>query len=328
MVRTPQADPRPTGSLEGPDSLSRASAALLVHRARKRYGALQALDGVDLTLHPGQWIGLIGPNGAGKTTLMRSISGLQRLDSGRIALFGVPVEGRGSAGAGLGLVPQELALYPMLTARENLDVFGRLHGVGGETLQRRIDWALDWTGLGSRAEMQVHKFSEGMKRRLNIACGVLHEPRVVLLDEPTVGVDPQGRQRIWQMLDGLRSEGASLLQSSHQLDEIESRCDRMLILDRGQVRAEGTLAELAAHTILGDRRVTISLSHAPAGLTPESPFHLDGHVLHGTLHDVAAELPAVLERIRRAGAEIEGLRVEAPSLEQVFTELTGRELRE
>ncbi len=298
-----------------------------VQRARKRYGDLQALDGVDLTLHPGEWIGLIGPNGAGKTTLMRSISGLQSLDAGVIALFGTRVEGRGSAGAGLGLVPQELALYPMLTATENLDVFGRLHGVQPPQLAERIAWALDWTGLASRASMPVRQFSEGMKRRLNIACGVLHQPRVVLLDEPTVGVDPQGRQRIWTMLDGLREQGASLLQSSHQLDEIESRCDRMLILDRGQVRAEGTLAELAAHTILGERRVTITLSHAPAAL-PLDDFALEGNVLRGTLHDVAAELPTVLERVRVSGAEIEGLRVEAPSLEEVFTELTGRELRE
>src|SRR5262249_49085576 len=152
----------------------------------------------------GEWLALLGPNGAGKTTIIRAIAGRVRLDAGDITLLGQPLNANDKpaqlARQSLGVIPQELALYPLLTARENMRAFGELQGVRGPTLKQRIDWALEWTGLADRADEVTKTFSGGMKRRLNIACGVLHKPQVVLLDEPSVGVDPQSRQRIWEML--------------------------------------------------------------------------------------------------------------------------------
>ena len=302
--------------------------ALQVNDARRRFGAVEALRGVSLGLAPGEWVALLGPNGAGKTTLVRAIAGRVRLDGGAIALFGqpLPVGARGGRAA-LGVVPQEIALYPLLTARENLQVFGRLQGVRGRTLAERMDWALQWTGLADRARAPVRTFSGGMKRRLNLACAVLHAPRVLLLDEPTVGVDPQSRARIHDMLETLRQEGTALLLTTHQLEEAEARCDRIVIVDHGRVIADGTLAELVARTVGARRRVTLAVDHPPqapiAGLSNGS-----GAVLHGELDDVARELPGLLERVSRAGCQVRDLDVRAPSLQSVFLHLTGRELRE
>ena len=160
----------------------------------------------------------------------------------------------------LGWVPQDLALYPALTVRENLQVFGRLHGVARADLPERVEWALDWTGLRDRSRRPVSSLSGGMRRRLNIACGVLHRPAVVLLDEPTVGVDPHARARIWKLLESLREDGAALLQSSHQLEEIQSRCDRIVVVHRGTVVAHGTMAELAKFADLEVRAIRATSS--------------------------------------------------------------------
>jgi ABC-2 type transport system ATP-binding protein len=218
---------------------------LEIRDAWKSYGDVPALAGAALELRQGELLGLLGPNGAGKTTLVRAVAGRVRLDRGRVELAG----GRDR----LGVVPQEIAVYPLLTAAENLRAFGSLHGLLGKDLDERVRWALDWTGLGERPGEPVKQFSGGMRRRLNIACGVLHRPAVVLLDEPTVGVDPQSRERIYQMLDGLRSEGASLLLTTHYLEEVEARCDRVVIIDHGKSVAAGTPAELVER-VLGPAR--------------------------------------------------------------------------
>jgi ABC-2 type transport system ATP-binding protein len=185
---------------------------LTVANAVKSFGNNRALDKVHLQLRRGEWLALLGPNGAGKTTLVRAIAGRVRLDSGSIELSGNRKDV-------LGIVPRDVAVYPKLSARENLQCFGALKGLRGSHLKERIDWALEFTGLSDRADELSGSFSGGMKRRLNIACSVLHRPSVVLLDEPTAGVDPQSRQRIWEMLDRLRRDGASLLLTTHQLDE-------------------------------------------------------------------------------------------------------------
>ncbi|NGP51947.1 ABC transporter ATP-binding protein [Thioalkalivibrio sp. XN8] len=213
----------------------------------RRYGDQDALRGVSLALGAGECLGLLGPNGAGKTTLVRIIAGRVRPDAGRVRLLGRSLQPGGSAGReALGVVPQEIALYPLLTAVENLEVFGALQGVHGGELARRVDWALAFSGLEARRDDRVGTFSGGMQRRLNIACSVLHRPRVLLLDEPTVGVDPQSRERIWHMLDELRATGTSIVLTTHQLDEAENQCDRIVIIDHGRVIAAGTLAELVA----------------------------------------------------------------------------------
>lgn len=292
---------------------------LEVTDAARRYGEIEALVGVDLQLERGEWLGLLGPNGAGKTTLVRAIAGRVRLDRGTVSVFGHR----------LGVVPQEIAIYPLLTARENLQTFGALQGLRGRELALRIVWALAWTGLAERADQPTQGFSGGMKRRLNIAASVLHRPEVLLLDEPTVGVDPQSRQRIWEMLEELRHGGTSLLLTTHQLDEAQTVCDRIVIIDHGRVIASGTLEELIARTVGTDRRVTLTLEAPladPAGLGAE--VREDGLALSRGMSDLAVGLPALLAEVHRREGKVVDLRVEAPSLQAVFLHLTGRELRE
>ena len=300
---------------------------LRIEDARKRFGATPALDGLSLELHTGELLGLLGPNGAGKTTLVRAISGRVALDAGTIMLFDARLSGSGSR-EGLGVVPQELALYPLLTARENLEVFGRLHGLAGAALRERVKWALSWTALEERSREPIKRFSGGMKRRLNIACGVLPRPRVVLLDEPTVGVDPQSRECIYDMLETLRREGASLLLTTHQLEEAEVRCTRLAIVDHGRVIASGTPAGIVRGTLGATREVRVALDHAPvaaiAGLTAGD----DATRFTGTLDDGDDAVESLLARIAAAGCHIVDLAVRRPSLQSVFIQLTGRELRD
>jgi ABC-2 type transport system ATP-binding protein len=314
-------------------------AVLQVAGARKRFGAkgpgggVLALDGVDLALRQGEWVGLLGPNGAGKTTLVRAIAGRVRLDEGRITLLGRDLGANGSdqgdqGRARLGIVPQEIALYGLLTPVENLRTFGALYGLRGGDLRERIEWAMAWTGLEDRANARVATFSGGMKRRLNIACAVLHRPEVVLLDEPTVGVDPQSRERIWEMLAGLRAAGASLMLTTHQLDEAQRVCDRIIIIDHGRVIADGRLDELVARTVGPGRRVRLTLDREADAAMLGAERDGDGRTLVWRVSDVAAELAAALDRVRAAGYAVEDVHVEAPSLHAVFIHLTGRELRE
>ena len=301
---------------------------LRIEHAKKSFAGRPALVDVSLELGEGELIGLLGPNGAGKTTLVRALSGRVRLDGGEIELFGQRV--RGTAGrAGLGIVPQEIAVYPLLTAPENLEAFGSLQGLRGTRLRERVRWALEWTGLGDRAREPVRQFSGGMRRRLNIACGILHEPRVVLLDEPTVGVDPQSRERIYDMLAQLRASGTSLLLTTHQLDEAEARCERVVIIDHGRGIASGTVPELVGSTVGRSRSVRLRLDRAPSGpIDGLVPAEEDDHQLHGEVADLGAGLSALLERVAAAGRTVTDLEVRGQSLQTVFLHLTGRELRE
>lgn len=300
---------------------------LRVSSAEKRFGDTTALAGVSLELDAGELLALLGPNGAGKTTLVRAIAGRVHLDAGRVELGGRAAHEPGARDV-LGVVPQEVALYGMLTPRENLALFGRLQGLSGKALDEAVGWALGWTGLEGRARDLVTTFSGGMKRRLNIAAGVLHRPRVVLLDEPTVGVDPQSRERIYEMLAELRRDGASLLLTTHQLDEAESRCDRVVIIDHGTVVGEGTLAELVGRQFGARRTVTLTLDRAPETPLPGLELEPGGRTGRALLGDAVDELPALLGRVRAAGFEVEDLALHRPGLGAVFLALTGRELRE
>jgi len=309
---------------------------LSVVNARKSFGAVKALDGVSLDLREGELLALLGPNGAGKTTLIRAIAARLRLDAGEIRVFGRIADGRRTPPE-LGIVPQEIALYPQLTARENLDAFGRLHGLSGADLARQVAWALETTGLGDRAGEPVQQFSGGMRRRLNIACGVLHRPRIVLLDEPTVGVDPQSRDRIYDVLAGLARQGVSLLLTTHHLEEAEARCSRTVIIDHGKVIAAGTLGELVEQTVGRYRLVTLRLDGAASdaaaaeitrGARTIETDPADPRLLRARMRDVAIELPPLLDRVRQAGRSVDDVEVRGPSLQSVFIHLTGRELRE
>jgi ABC-2 type transport system ATP-binding protein len=305
------------------------TSVLRVAQAYKTFGTTVALDGAELALERGQLLLLLGPNGAGKTTLVRAVAGRVRLDQGQIELLGQKLNGAaGNARRSLGVVPQEIALYPLLTARENLEVFGRFHGLGGAPLAEQVSGALAWTGLADRADEPIKGFSGGMKRRLNIACGVLHKPEVVLLDEPTVGVDPQSRERIWEMLDKLKQAGASLVLTTHQLDEAQTRGDRIVIIDHGKTIAAGTFGELVEQSVGTRRQVTLTLDrplpHSLDGVAAQS----EDRTVRFQAADVAAELPPVLEQVRAVGCHVEDIGVQSPTLQLVFLHLTGRELRE
>ena len=300
--------------------------ALLIRDVVKRFGSTAALDRAGFELLQGERLALLGPNGAGKTTLARCICGLAVPDSGIVEMLGRRLPPSGGRHE-LGFVPQEIALYPDLTARENLESFGRFHGLRGGELRQAVDWALEWTGLADRAGDLTKTYSSGMKRRVNIACGVLHRPLVLLLDEPTVGVDPQSRDRIFAMLDELWQQGTSILLATHQLEEAEQRCDRIVIIDHGRVIAEGTLTDLIASTVGAKRRVVFKLaegSSEPDGMTAGD----DRRELVAEVEDVALELPDLLIRLRESGAMVRDLEVHPPSLHSVFIHLTGRELRE
>ena len=296
--------------------------------ARKRFGDVVALDGATLSLREAELLALLGPNGAGKTTLIRAIAGRVKLDGGEIRLFGTPIDGRRTPPE-LGIVPQELAVYPLLTARENLEAFGRLQGLSRRDLAAQVKWALAATALEDRADEPVKRFSGGMKRRLNIACGVLHRPRIVLLDEPTVGVDPQSRERIYDMLSDLTGAGVSLLLTTHHLEEAEARCTRTVIIDHGRVIAAGTLPELVDRTVGRHRVVTLRLN-APFTAPPSGVEVAveDPRLLRARVSNVAQELPALLAAVASRGGDIQDVEVRGPSLQSVFIHLTGRELRE
>jgi ABC-2 type transport system ATP-binding protein len=304
-----------------------ATSVLRIEGARKSFGSTPALSGLSFELHEGEMLALLGPNGAGKTTLIRALAGRVRLGGGTLSLFGRELAA-GAPRPELGVVPQEIALYPLLTASENLRVFGELNGVAAPRLRDRVTWALEWTGLRDRAREPVQRFSGGMKRRLNLACGILHEPRVLLLDEPTVGVDPQSREKIYEMLDGLRAAGTSLLVTTHYLEEAEARCERIVVIDRGVAVASGTLPELVAHAGLAGRRLRLSLDRPAAGAPAGFALENGGGVLVAEIGDLAVELPALLERVRAAGLGVRDLDVRSASLQAVFLKLTGKELRE
>ena len=304
--------------------------ALTVTAVEKRFGAVRALAGASFELNRGELLGLLGPNGAGKTTMIRGIAGRTRFDAGDVRLLGRPLT-PADPRPEIGVVPQELAIYKRLTARENLSAFGRLAGVPAGRIRERVTWALEWSDLRERADEPTERFSGGMKRRLNIACSLLHEPSVVLLDEPTVGVDPQSRGRIYEMLSALREQGVSIVLTTHHLEEAEQRCDRIVIIDKGICVASGSVTELVRATAGVSRRVDVMFGQpwpdeaaVPAGATLAD----DRLELHATVTDVGTELPALLGHLAAAGARLDDVKLTGATLQDVFIALTGRELRE
>lgn len=294
-----------------------------------------ALDGVTFDLRPGERLAYLGPNGAGKTTLIRCLAGRAQADSGTVELMGQRVQRRSPRDM-LGLVPQEIALYADLTTRENLFAFGRFYGLRGAVLKRQVDWALRWTGLADRGEELVSTYSGGMKRRINLACGVLHEPEVLLLDEPSVGVDPQSRERIFVMLDQLSDRGTSILLTTHHLDEAETQCDRIVIADHGRVVAAGTFDELLRNTIGSDRVVRIQLEQPLRGEGNEAlamcglalTARPGESIVTAKLPEIAVGLPRLIAAVGAANYAVVDVEVQSPTLHHVFLHLTGRELRD
>lgn len=305
------------------------SPPLRVDALVKRFGQVLAVDGISLELHSGECLGLLGPNGAGKSTLIRSIVGRVLPDAGTISVFGAPADSK-AARDNLGWIPQELALYPRLTCRENLQTFGRFHGLSGTVLSQAVDRCLDWATLKDRATELVKNLSGGMKRRLNMAAGLIHRPRLVLMDEPTVGVDPQSRNRIFEMIETLRDEGMSLIYTTHYMEEAARLCDRIAIVDHGKVIAFGTQAELVQNVFGSRSKVVARFTRSSERVNTWIAEH-GGQAIDGSAHftiDHPTEIAGLLKSSAEAGLELLDVSLQRPNLESVFLHLTGRELRE
>lgn len=306
-----------------------------VQDLRKEYDDVVAVDDVTFTAQAGAIFGLLGPNGAGKTTTIGCVSGLLRPTAGQVRVQGHDVIRESQAAkAELGVVPQELALYEELSARENLSYWGAAYGLRGDELKRRVNEVLDRVGLVDRAAEPVKRFSGGMKRRLNFGCGIVNEPRVLLLDEPTAGVDPQSRVRLLDLVRELAGSGLCILYTTHYMEEAEALCDRLAIIDHGEIIALGSLAELRDR--MGERDLLrLSGTFEPQAVRSALAAVADLDVLTAepellilSVPGASQKLPALFRTISEAGGEVRETTLTEPSLESLFIKLTGRELRE
>jgi ABC-2 type transport system ATP-binding protein len=302
---------------------------------RKAFGDIQAVVDVSFEIAPGETYGLLGPNGAGKTTSISMIAGLLAPDAGEISVLGTRMTPRAlPAKAAVGLVPQDLAIYPDLSARENLHFFGRLQGMSSRDVQARTNEVLDVIGLDDRADDRAGEFSGGMKRRLNIGIGLLHHPKLLILDEPTVGVDPQSRNAILESVEALATEGLAVLYTTHYMEEAERLCRRIAIVDQGHVVAEGTrrdLIEVIAEEDVVRLKVTGDVQRAAAAcaaLPAVTSADAEDDEVVCLLEGAASNLPALLGAVGSANATVVGVAVREPDLEDVFLHLTGRALRD
>jgi ABC-2 type transport system ATP-binding protein len=307
---------------------------LAVHSLRKTFGDLVAVDNVSFAVEPGQIFGLLGPNGAGKSTTIGCISGLLAPSGGSVRIGDHDVVREAVAAKRLlGVVPQELAIYEDLDARSNLRFWGACYGLRGADLDRRADAVLERIGLADRARERVAQFSGGMKRRLNVGCGLVHGPRVLLLDEPTAGVDPQSRARLLDLVRELAREGAAVVYTTHYMEEAEALCDRIAIVDHGRMLTSGTLDELrsAQHgrelVRMTGRFDPAAVRQAFAGSDVEL-VQCDAGLLMLAQRGASGRLAELLACVQRSGAELRDTVVKQPNLESLFLELTGRELRE
>jgi ABC-2 type transport system ATP-binding protein len=311
----------------------RLPVALHVDRLRKRYGANEAVAALSFDIFKGEVFGLLGPNGAGKTTTISILATARRPSAGDAILFGRSICNEpGAVRRMIGVAPQEVALYPMLTARENLRFFGRLHGVPRREIDSRIESLLSLVGLEAHRNELVKTFSGGMQRRLNLAAALVHAPKLILLDEPTAGVDPQSREHIFEIIRHLRNEGRAILYSTHYMEEAEKLCDRLGIMDQGKIVAIGTLTDLIAAS---DCSETIEIT----GLAPEADLgvlRFSGGIIRVEksnglvrLHvKNAAQLLEPLRQIIVRSKKPVHLKILPASLDQLFLQLTGRELRD
>jgi ABC-2 type transport system ATP-binding protein len=292
------------------------------------------VDGLSFFLERGARFGLLGPNGAGKTTTISMLVGALKPDSGSVRLDHRPLGGETDpARRKIGYVPQELALHPDLTAIDNLRFFGALYGLYGAALEKRTDAALDLVGLRDRQRSRVHTFSGGMKRRLNLAAALLHEPEILILDEPTVGVDPQSRNAIFENLETLLAQGVTLLYTTHYMEEVERLCEQVAIMDHGRIVAQGSLPQLKAMLPQSATSLRVVLE----GTTPPpdallTALDLPTERIEGgfvaSLTDTHRDTGRVLTTLGERGFRIRSLSTDQPDLEDVFLHLTGKSLRD
>lgn len=306
-----------------------------IRNLTKRFGELIADDDVGFEVNEGEIFGLLGPNGAGKSTLISMITTLLAPDSGEIIINGFDIKKQPKEVKKLlGLVPQEIALYPTLTARENLVFWGRMYRLKGRLLNERVEAALELAGLKDRAGERIDKYSGGMKRRINIAAALLHRPKVLIMDEPTVGIDPQSRNHILETVLKLNSQGMTVIYTSHYMEEVEYLCSRIAIMDRGRVIASGSKDEL--RKLIGDRDTINIESTINDGTVAERIKSVNGvdsvRIEEKGLKIIAFEADAVLARVISIldsyKCKIHGISVTQTNLESVFLHLTGRALRD
>lgn len=323
------------GVVRFPGEVAMADVVLRCAGLSKRYGSQVAVAGVGFDVAGGECYGLLGPNGAGKTTTLSIICGLLRSDAGEVVLDGRRIDPKAvAARARIGYVPQEVALYPAFSARANLRFFGKLYGLTGDELAQRVAYALELVGLAGRGDDRVETYSGGMKRRANIAAGLLHDPKLLILDEPTVGIDPQSRNAILETVASLADGGLAVVYASHYMEEVERLCDRVGILDHGRLVAEGTRAELI-ELVGGRGRIDLTVRGPLQTLT--SAMRLIRRVEEVTVvddtvsvvaEDAARLLPRLIETAEGVGAKLLSVNVTEPDLESVFLHLTGRALRD
>ena len=300
----------------------------------KVFGAIRAVDSVRFEVRSGEIYGLLGPNGAGKTTTISIISGLLKPDAGDVSVAGAPFWSDPQRAKGImGVVPQELALYEELTGRENLEFWGRIAGLAAGDARSRATELLEALWLADRANDALKTYSGGMKRRINLGCALLHRPQLLLLDEPTVGIDPQARLNILEFIRGLRASGTAILYTTHYLEEAETLCDRIGIIDHGRLLAEGTLNELQER-LGGDRLFVLEADFKDAVPDTWEKFHRHFRIIQKSERQlvVAAigkrDPSECLKDLLDLPVRAENVTLKRPNLNDVFLQLTGRDLRE
>ena len=319
--------------LEGEESM--ADFILEAVDLHKSYGDLQAVNGITIRIEQGEIFGLLGPNGAGKTTTISMLTGLLEPTSGNVSVEGMELKPNAyDVKAKIGLVPQELALYPTLSARRNLQFFGRIYGIRGQKLRERVAEVLDLVGLSERADEPISAYSGGMKRRINIAAGLLHKPSILFLDEPTVGVDPQSRNAIFEGIEALNKDGMTILYTTHYMEEAQRLCNRVAIVDEGKIIALDTPSALIASLGGGVIIIGIDGAQSESIIDPISNIDQvksitgkDGSYVVET-RQLQEALMGVLDHTKKINARITSLELLEPNLESVFLQLTGKSLRE
>ncbi|MNO74444.1 Daunorubicin/doxorubicin resistance ATP-binding protein DrrA [compost metagenome] len=302
----------------------------------KRYDDKLAVDNISLDIEEGELFGLLGPNGAGKSTLISMICGLTKLDKGDIVINGSSIKTNPiAAKQNIGLVPQEIALYENISAIDNLKFWGKMYSLKGNLLKERIEEVLEATGLKDRRKEKVSKFSGGMKRRLNIACAVMHYPKIVIMDEPTVGIDPQSRNNILEFTKELnKKHGSTLIYTSHYMEEVEALCSKVCILDEGKVIAKGD-QEHIKRMIMNEERVEITISEYKPEIdlilkklnSVREVVYKDSK-LTVIMQDTQRSIQQIIEVLIKAEIGIKDISIKKPTLETVFLSLTGKALRD
>lgn len=295
---------------------------ITVSDLRKSYGRLVAVDGISFTIAKGETFGLLGPNGAGKTTTINIILGVLRPDSGAVRINGADDPTRSEVRRMLGAAPQSLAMYEDLSAQENLAFFGRLYSLKGKHLIERINWALEFAGLANRRKDRVKTYSGGMQRRLNLVAGIMHDPPVILMDEPTVGIDPQSRNQIYDSIEALKRLGRTIIYTTHYMEEAQRLCDRVAVIDHGKILALDTVDALIGR-YGGNPTLEIVFSS-----TPPNPERLPGKLENNKLR-ISTDRPLeLLAGVSEVSTDFSHVAIERADLETVFLNLTGRTLRD